>query len=352
MRGTLRSGAALAGIIVLTYLQLAFPARADAQSAWLPFGGEASVSLSFQSLNYGGHYDETGAKLEGIGETQTYYGIVHFEYGLTDRLAVTGRLPYIASRYTGRPDEPLLVFIREQYEAYRRTNPAAGLDVDTGDYYSTIQDFTLTLRYNLREGGLTVTPMIGARVPSHDYRTIGEAAAGQNLLALETGVNVGRLLDPVAPNAYVHGRYVYSFVQSYRGIPLDRSAAEFEIGYGIAPTVTVRALANWMRTHGGIPFNDALNDLSLFLEHDRLLASRHWHLGGATTVTLTDTLDLDASVSTFVAGAATRYGLGVNVGLTWRFLEPRLPSPSTRSAAGRPMPLPAQRRSVSATRSR
>ena len=193
---------------------------------------------------------------------------------------MNARLPYIASRYTGALDEPILVFILDKYEEYRRTNPAAGLSVDTGDYYGTIQDFVFTLRYNLMERGLTVTPVIGLIVPSHDYRTIGEASAGQNLLALQTGVNVGRLLDPVAPNAYVHGRYTYSFVQSYRDIPLDRSTAEFEIGYAIAPTVVVRGLANWMRTHGGIPFDEALKDLSLFLEHDRLLASRHWHVGG------------------------------------------------------------------------
>ena len=79
----------------------------------------------------------------------------------------------------------------------------------------------------------------------------------QNLLALHTGVNVGRLLNPMAPNAYVHARYKYSFVQSSRGIPLDRSGAEFEVGYAIAPTVTVRALANWMSTHGGMPFEEA-----------------------------------------------------------------------------------------------
>ena len=97
------------------------------------------------------------------------------------------------------------MFILDKYEEYRRTNPAAGASVDTGDYYATLQDFGLTLRYNLLERGLTVTPVIGVIVPSHDYRTIGEAAAGQNLLALQTGVNVGRLLDPLAPNAYVHG---------------------------------------------------------------------------------------------------------------------------------------------------
>ena len=184
-----------------------------------------------------------------------------------------------------------------KYEEYRRTNPAAqASSVDTGDYYGTLQDFVFTLRYNLMERGLTVTPVVSLIVPSHDYRTIGEASAGQNLLALQTGVNVGRLLDPVAPNAYVHGRYTYSFVQSYRDIPLNRSTAEFEIGYAIAPTVVVRALANWMRTHGGIPFDEALKDLSLFLEHDRLLSSRHWHVGAGATVTLTDALDLEAAV--------------------------------------------------------
>ena len=65
---------------------LRFLRRAGAQSAWLPFAGEASVSLTFQSLNYGGHFDETGAKREGVGATQSYYGIVQFEYGLTDQV--------------------------------------------------------------------------------------------------------------------------------------------------------------------------------------------------------------------------------------------------------------------------
>ena len=163
-----RPGATAAAVVALTFLQLAVPARAVAQSAWLPFAGEGSLSLTFQSLDYGGHYDETGAKAESIGEIQSYYGIVQFEYGLTDRLAVNARLPYIASRYTGSPDEPLLVFILDKYEEYRRTNPQAGLSVDTGDYYGTFQDFLFTLRYNLLERGLTVTPVISLIVPSHD----------------------------------------------------------------------------------------------------------------------------------------------------------------------------------------
>jgi hypothetical protein len=340
-----------AAVLALALLSLAVPVSARAQSAWLPFAGEGTLSLSFQSLDYGGHYDETGAKLESVGAIQSYYGIAQFEYGLTDRFAVTARVPYITSRYTGDPNEPLLASILAHYEEYRRTNPAAGSSVDTGAYYGTLQDLLFTLRYNLMERGLTVTPVLGLIVPSHDYRTIGEASAGQNLLALQTGVNVARLLDPVAPKAYVHGRYTYSFVQSYRNIPLDRSTAEFEIGYGIAPTVVVRGIVNWMRTHGGMSFEETRQDLSLFLEHDRLLASRHWHVGGGATVTLTDALSLETAVFTFVGGAAARYGVGINVGLTWRLLEPRVP-PSPSRGGALALPSHAGRGPVSATRFR
>jgi len=342
--GSRPSGATVGALLVLIF-QMAV-ADAAGQSAWLPFDGEASISLTFQSLDYGGHYDETGAKKEAVGSIQSFYAIALLEYGLTDRIAITARLPYITSRYTGSLDEPILVFIRDKYEEYQRANPAAATSVDTGAYYGTFQDFVFTLRYNVLDRGVTITPVLSAIVPSHHYRTIGEASAGQNLFALQTGVNVGRLLGT---NAYVHGRYTYSFVQSYRDIPLDRSTAEFEAGYAIAPIVVVRGLVNWMRTHGGIPFDEALKDLSLFLEHDRLLSSRHWHVGAGATITLTDTVDLETAFFTFVAGAAARYGVGVNVGVTWRFLGPRV-EPAPSQAPGVPA-LTAKRR-FSGARSR
>ena len=343
--GTRHSVVAASALLVFIFLIAV--SHAAAQSAWLPFEGEASVSLNFQSLDYGGHYDESGQKLESVGAIHSYYAIAQVEYGLTDHVAFTARLPYIASRYTGALDEPLLVFIRDRYEEYRRANPSAATSVDTGGYYGTLQDFVFTARYNVLERGATITPVLSLIVPSHDYRTVGEASAGQGLFALQTGVNVGRLLST---NAYVHGRYTYSFVQSYRDIPLDRSTAEFEAGYAVTPIVVVRGLVNWMRTHGGIPFDEALKDLSLFLEHDRLLSSRHWHVGAGATVTLTDTVDLETAFFTFVAGAAARYGVGVNVGLTWRFLGPRMrPAPSQ---AGGMQALTAKRRRFSGARFR
>ena len=325
-----RSSASFRVLLALLLTVLALPARAGAQSAsaWVPVAGEGSVSTTFQALEYNGHFDEGGQQHRGLGASRAFVGIFEFEYGLTDRLALTVGLPYIASRYTGPLDEPLLVDIEKRYAEYRRTHPEADTSLDTGNYYATFQDFGLALRYNILDRGLTVTPVIAATIPSHHYRTIGEAAPGQDRLALHTGVSVGRLLDPLLPNAYIHGRYTYSFVQPLRGIPLDRQRAELEVGYGITPTFEVRALGNWMRTYGGKGFVETYNnDLALFLEHDRLLSSRHWQVGGAATVSLTDSVDLDGAVVTHVAGAATRYGIGVNVGLTWRFLTPRARQP-------------------------
>lgn len=322
-----RTRVALCGTFGAGLLLLALPLAADAQSAWVPFKGDGTVSLTFQSLDFGGHFDEHGEKLDGAVPSRAYLAIFHFEYAVTDRWALTVRLPYVASKFTGRDHEPVTAFLRERYEEYRQTHPeATGSSLDTGDYYATFQDFNFTLRYNaVDRGGVMVTPVIGLTIPSHHYRTIGEAAPGQDRRALHLGVNVGRLLDPLLPNAYVHGRYTYSFVENLLDVGLDRSSAEFEVGYGITPLISVRALVNWARTHGGIPFSASLEDPFLFLAHDRLLAVRYWHLGAGATVSLTDSIDLDGALVTFLSGSDTHYGLGVSVGLTFRILS-ALPS--------------------------
>jgi hypothetical protein len=330
-RSTSRVGVAL-GLFILC------SSPASGQSAWLPVDGESNVSFIFQNLRFGGHFDESGVKLEGAVPSRAFLGIFQFEYGLTDKLALTARLPYIASEFTGDDDEPVTALLRERYDEFRRANPQAAVStLDTGGFYSTFQDLGFTLRYNMLDdarSGLVITPVIGATIPSHHYRTVGEAAPGQDLLALHTGVNVGRLLDPLLPNAYVHGRYVYSFVESLLDVSMNRSLVEIEGGYAITPIVTARGLATWSHTHGGVPFSQAFDNVVLFLSHDRLLASRYWHVGGGATVSLTDSLDLDAAFVTFLAGSDTHYGNGATVGLTWRFR----PAPAARPSLGQRSP--------------
>jgi len=296
------------------------PPNAGAQSAWLPGPGESALTLTFQTLDFGGHFDEHGTKLTGAVPSRAFLGILEFEHGLTEKVAFTVRLPYVSSRFTGDDDEPVTAFLNDRYAEFRRANPdAAVTSLDTGGFYSTFQDFGFTIRYGLVTRPVVVTPVVGVTIPSHDYRTVGEAAPGQNLRALHTGVNVGSLLYPWLPRAYVHGRYVYSFVENLAGVSMDRSAAEIEFGVTLAPRVSVRALVDWLRTHGGVSFSEAYEDVELFLVHDRLLASRYWHVGGGTTVSLTDSLELDGAVVTFVSGSDTHYGVGVTMGLTWSF---------------------------------
>lgn len=322
--------------LFLILLFLACSAEARAQSAWLPVRGEGAVTFTFQVLDFAGHFNENGEKLAGAVPSRSFLGIAEFEYGLHDKLAFTARLPYIASRFTGDENEPVTKFLRDRYEGFRHIHDHAEVtNLDTGDYYATFQDFNLSLRYNLIERAVVVTPSIGVTIPSHDYHTVGDAAPGQNRRALNAGVNAGMLLDPILPRAYVHGRYVYSFVQPLAGVSLDRSAAELEVGYAITPTVSVRGLGAWLRTHGGVPFSVAYEDVELFLVHDRLLASRHLHFGAGTTVSLTDALDLDAAVVSLFRGRDTHYGLAGTFGLTWRFYRNGGGIPSSPSLAHR-----------------
>lgn len=304
-----------------------------AAQAWLPLRGEGTVSLIGQYIGLSGHFDSDGGRLEKCAPSRAWLGIAEFDYGLTDKLAFTARLPYVASKYTGAADEPCTAELRQFYEELRTTNPSLR-SLDTGAYYSTFQDLVFSVRYNVFDRrGIAVTPLIGMTIPTHDYRTVGEAAPGQNRLALQTGVDAGIVFDPVIRGGYAHARYTYSFVQSLLDISLNRSNAEFEVGYALTPTLNVRGLAAWQHTHGGLAYAEAVErgfagEPEVFLDHDRLLANRYWHVGGGATVTLSDSVAVQGAVLTFLAGAESHYGVGATVGVTWRVLSAKLPSPS------------------------
>lgn len=337
-----RAGRRLVVFLAALVLHVSGATRVSGQTAWTPVRGEAALSVAFQQISFNGHFWGDGSKHEGDLPSSALVANVQFEYGFTDKLAFTARLPYIASKFHPTGDPAEVEFLQFVADVQRSTPGAEAFrSLDTGAYYATFQDFGLTLRYNALSKGLVVTPAIGVTIPSHNYRTVGEAAPGQNRLALHPGVNVGRLLDPFLPQAYIHARYTYSFVQRLLDVSLNRSNAEFEGGYAVTPLVGVRALAAWGHSHGGLQYEETLADPFLFLDHDRLLGSKYWHVGAGTTVALTDSIDLDVAVLRFLSGADTHYGWGVTVGTAWRF-QPSVPaSPAARS----PLPVRAVRRS-------
>ena len=64
-----RSSASFPVLLAFLLAALALPARAAAQSAsaWVPVAGEGSVSVTFQALEYSGHFDEGGQHAQGHG---------------------------------------------------------------------------------------------------------------------------------------------------------------------------------------------------------------------------------------------------------------------------------------------
>ena len=64
--------------------------------------GEGTVSLTYQNYDVAGHYDARGRK-NNNGGTQSHAAITEVDFGITDRISVTLRLPFIVSKCTG-PD--------------------------------------------------------------------------------------------------------------------------------------------------------------------------------------------------------------------------------------------------------
>src|SRR4029077_20651482 len=105
---------------------------ADAQ-AFLPPQGEGTVSMMFQDAAVRYHFLPTSAfdrvhiRSESLIDDVTY--------GLTDNLAVTVGIPWIAARYRGATPHPL-VDSSGPAPVFYGANP-----VDDGSYHQAFQDF-------------------------------------------------------------------------------------------------------------------------------------------------------------------------------------------------------------------
>jgi hypothetical protein len=165
-----------------------------------------------------------------------------------------------------------------------------------------------------------LTPFVAAVIPSHHYENVGEAVVGRRLGEVAVGLNAGRSLAPYLPRGYVEGRYAYAFVQRDLGIPLNRSNAIIDLGYSLIPSVTVRAIGTWQRTHGGLRgFPEFGTSVDLLQNHDRLLRDNNERLGGGVIYGLSRSIDLSATVITVLGGTSTHYGAGITAGMNWSF---------------------------------
>ena len=236
--------------------------------AWVPGKGEGTVSVTYQNYDVDGHYDAQGRK-NSNGGSQSQSLITEIDYGLTDSLAVTVMLPFVASKYTGPP----VYFVGG--------NETFPVPLDNGTYHGAFQDVRIDVRRLFWAGPIPVAPFIGVSFPTHAYETVGEAVPGRHRRDLQAGAHVGVSLDRVLRGSYAHLRYGYATEQRIRGFGFTRSNVNLEVGTAVSSYLSVRTLAAWQIRHEGPTVQELAVD---WRNHDRFMAPAYATLGVGASV--------------------------------------------------------------------
>jgi hypothetical protein len=301
-------------------LLFAVPCGVSAQ-AWLFQKGEGTVSLSYQNVFVRNHIWSTG-DAHDTGHILSHAATLDVDYSLTDRLAASVALPYVASKYYGpKPHQ---------------------LPIDDGTYHPAFQDFTAGLRYNLSRRPVVLTPFFKAVIPSHNYQYFAHSALGRDQREFHLGANLGRRLDPVVPNAFVQARYSYAFVERVLGIAPNRSNAEFQVGYFLTPRLSLLGTGQWTHSHSGLDLSFGVFQSGLtadqYPHHDQIARSSLLDLGGGAAYAVNGSLEMFLSVARSVEGRNGHlHAAVVTVGLS-RTFGGRLERVITPAVDGGPAP--------------
>ncbi len=310
------------GVIVAAASLTASPRPAFAQ-AFLPPAGEGNLTISYQNLFARGHWDLNGDRMtgdSGYDPTQGHAVIMEVEYGLSNRLAVSGSVPYIASRYEGT--HPHLVGgVEGQLQEW-----------DNGHYHATFQDFRIGVRYNIARHPFAMTPFVEVDIPSHHYASTAHAAVGKDLRAYIVGGSIGGFLDALLPGMFFQTTVSYAVVQDIVEIRPNRSRVEGELGYFVTPRLSVRFLETYQVTHDGFdllsftPMTDALfHDTDIHIPpeyrryHDRLQTSNYLSLGGGVGFALNNSIEVFVDAAQMVWGESVHPLRGITVGVNTHF---------------------------------
>jgi hypothetical protein len=294
-----------------------------AAQAFVPPAGEGSLTFSYQNLFARGHWDLNGDRMEGESghdPTQGHAIVMEAEYGLSDRLAVSGSIPFIRSRYGGS-------------HPHRVMGIGPVQEWDNGEYHGAFQDFRIGVRYNITRRPVAVTPFADVILPSHHYPSNAHAAVGKDLRALVVGGAAGGFLDTLLPGLFFHTMASYAWVQEAVGIRPNRSRVEGELGYFISPHLSVRFLESYQYTHQGIdllsftPMTEGVvhghPEIPVVGEyrrnHDRLQRSNYLTLGGGVALALNDSLGVFVDAATMVWGENVHPLRGITVGVNTHF---------------------------------
>jgi hypothetical protein len=304
--------------MVTVALAVFYPCAASAQAPWVPERGEVAISTTYQWLDSDRHLfsNLTGPDLtpleiaRGIdyqsnsidfGRVQSHAFVVDGDVGISERLAVTGSLAFIAPRYRG---------------AFPHPGPA-----DDGSFHASVQDVQVGTRYMMPAGAWVFTPFTAFTTPVRDYEVLAHAAQGLHLKQLEVGTSAGRiLLAGGVSKGYVQATYGYSFLESpVEKVSLNRSRAVVEGGVFFG-RLTLQGVTSWRRVHGGLEWSDVgFGSHEHFAGHDQSAATREWRYSAGVSFEVTPGSSIELSYGDLIRGANTHDARILAVGWSWGF---------------------------------
>ena len=272
---------------------------------WVPPKGEGTVSLTYQNYYVTGHFDIQGNPNVN-GATHAKALLAEVDVGLTDTIALTVALPFIATKYTG-PEEYFVGGIA--------THPGP---LDDRSYHATFQDLRVEARRECKAGPIAFAPLIGLSIPTHEYETRGEAVAGRHRRELQIGATAGADLNRILPRTYVHGRYALAAAKRIEGLPSIRSNVDVEGGFDLSSLIGLRGLASWQFRHKGPTIAElATHD---WLGHDRFIVSSYFNVGGGVTLSITRNTELHALwIATVSGNNGAHRARMLAIGTSWSF---------------------------------
>lgn len=272
---------------------------------WVPPAGHGTVSMTYQNYYVTGHFDLQGRRNDN-GATHSRALVAELDLGLTDAIALTVSLPYIASRYTG-PDFYLVGGI-----------PTFPGPLDDRKYHGAFQDLRVEGRRMFLAGPVAWAPLAGVVLPTHAYETRGEAVPGKRRRELQLGAALGADLHRVLPRTYVYARYAWAVAERNHGFPSVRSTIDLEGGHELTDRLAVRGAVAWQVRHRG-PTLDEL-EAHDWEGHDRFIVPSYVNVGGGASVRITRAAELSASWTATVSGkGGAHVGRMFAIGATWSF---------------------------------
>jgi len=296
---------------------VAAAATPGAAQAFVPAEGEGTVAILYQDQFFKYHAQPV-TRAQGLIYSDSV--LVDVTYGVTDKIAVSLSIPWVATRYAGTSPHTL-------------ADGSGPNPIDDGTWHSTFQDFRFDVRYNvtrnLANAGIVLTPFIGSVTPSHEYAYFAHSGFGRNLNEIQIGAAAAKLFERGIPGLVVQARYAYGFVEQIVDISHNRSLVSLEAAYFITPKLRALALSSGEITHGGIDFygqtlSRTLLPADQFNHHDQIIRENLLTLGAGASYSVTESVDLFGSLAHTVA---QRNGhvldRGITAGVSWSFSTKR-----------------------------